>query len=188
MGETGWLPTDTLQGWCSDPYDRHEDRWFSQGIPTALVRDGLTESQDPPPAGPPSVGWVKPPGARDRTGDLSSDHPKTAALRSTWLWSGVAVAGLLLLAVGLLFPAPTGQPAPIPMKQSAVATARSTATVADITPPLCFRRLGNNNEPAVEANDADAGRSSQCTRGRSSQSRLTIGRRFPHRARRSAFR
>jgi len=37
------------QNWCLDPYGRHEVRWFSQGIPTALVRDRGLESQDPPP-------------------------------------------------------------------------------------------------------------------------------------------
>jgi hypothetical protein len=37
------------QNWCIDPYGRHEARWFSRGLPTALVRDRGLESQDPPP-------------------------------------------------------------------------------------------------------------------------------------------
>jgi len=37
------------QNWCVDPYGTHEARWFSRGIPTALVRDRGVESQDPPP-------------------------------------------------------------------------------------------------------------------------------------------
>jgi hypothetical protein len=37
------------EGWYEDPFGRHEDRWFSDGTPTALVRDGGTESDDPPP-------------------------------------------------------------------------------------------------------------------------------------------
>ena len=37
------------QNWCLDPYGTHEARWFSRGIPTALVRDRGVESQDPPP-------------------------------------------------------------------------------------------------------------------------------------------
>jgi hypothetical protein len=37
------------QNWCIDPYGEHEARWFSQGNPTALVRDNGVESQDPPP-------------------------------------------------------------------------------------------------------------------------------------------
>ena len=39
------------EGWYLDPYRRHEARWISAGAPTALVRDGAVESQDPPPGG-----------------------------------------------------------------------------------------------------------------------------------------
>jgi len=37
------------QNWCLDPFGSHEERWFSKGIPTALVRDHGVEAQDPPP-------------------------------------------------------------------------------------------------------------------------------------------
>ncbi len=37
------------QNWCLDPFGEHEARWFSNGIPTSLVRDRGVESQDPPP-------------------------------------------------------------------------------------------------------------------------------------------
>jgi hypothetical protein len=37
------------QGWYRDPYGLHEDRYFSQGLPTKLVRDGERESYDLPP-------------------------------------------------------------------------------------------------------------------------------------------
>ena len=37
------------QNWCLDPFGVHEERWFSRGIPTALVRDHGVEAQDPPP-------------------------------------------------------------------------------------------------------------------------------------------
>ena len=37
------------QGWYVDPYRQHEARWFSDGTPTALVRDGGVESRDDPP-------------------------------------------------------------------------------------------------------------------------------------------
>ena len=40
------------EGWYKDPYRRHDDRWFSGGEPTSLVRDGRVESHDPPPASP----------------------------------------------------------------------------------------------------------------------------------------
>lgn len=38
------------EGWYQDPFQRHEARWISDGTPTALVRDGEAESQDPPPS------------------------------------------------------------------------------------------------------------------------------------------
>jgi hypothetical protein len=37
------------QGWYGDPFGRHNARWFSDGNPTALVRDDGVESTDPPP-------------------------------------------------------------------------------------------------------------------------------------------
>ena len=42
-------PERPPQGWFVDPFGVHDARWFSQGSATALVRDGRTESQDPPP-------------------------------------------------------------------------------------------------------------------------------------------
>jgi hypothetical protein len=38
------------EGWYQDPFKLHVDRWFSDGRPTALVRDGEQEANDPPPA------------------------------------------------------------------------------------------------------------------------------------------
>jgi hypothetical protein len=38
------------EGWYVDPYDIHEARWVSAGVPTALVRDDDVETQDPPPS------------------------------------------------------------------------------------------------------------------------------------------
>jgi len=40
------------QGWYRDPYAIHEDRCFSDGTPTKLVRDGGQEGYDPPPDRP----------------------------------------------------------------------------------------------------------------------------------------
>ena len=48
---------EALEGWCTDPYDRHEARWLSVGRATKLVRDGDTTSYDDPPDGP----WIKDP-------------------------------------------------------------------------------------------------------------------------------
>ena len=37
------------EGWYTDPFGRHEARWFSAGTPTELVRDAAVESYDEPP-------------------------------------------------------------------------------------------------------------------------------------------
>ena len=39
--------SDELQGWVSDPYRRHELRYYSAGNATYLVRDGNVEGRDP---------------------------------------------------------------------------------------------------------------------------------------------
>ena len=44
--------TDDAEGWYLDPYGLHEQRWFSAGRPSRLVRDGMVEASDPPPAKP----------------------------------------------------------------------------------------------------------------------------------------
>ena len=36
------------QGWFRDPSGRHQDRYYSDGTPTKLVRDGSVESYDEP--------------------------------------------------------------------------------------------------------------------------------------------
>jgi hypothetical protein len=38
------------EGWYVDPFGSHEARWFSDGAPTALVRDGGEESYEAPPS------------------------------------------------------------------------------------------------------------------------------------------
>ena len=40
------------EGWYTDPFRLHEQRWFSDGTPTYLVRDGGKTSKDAPPDGP----------------------------------------------------------------------------------------------------------------------------------------
>jgi hypothetical protein len=42
---------DTIEGWYLDPFKVHVARWFSDGTPTALVRDkDGAESHDEPPS------------------------------------------------------------------------------------------------------------------------------------------
>jgi hypothetical protein len=43
------MKSEGLEGWCTDPFGRHEARWLSEGRPTKLVRDGEVESYDEPP-------------------------------------------------------------------------------------------------------------------------------------------
>jgi hypothetical protein len=49
---TGSAPA--AEGWYRDPYGIHQDRWFSAGTPTSLVRDQGTEGHDDPPSHPPA--------------------------------------------------------------------------------------------------------------------------------------
>ena len=49
---TAGLPHDHAQGWYIDPARAHELRWYSSGRPTDLVKDGATESRDPPVSPP----------------------------------------------------------------------------------------------------------------------------------------
>jgi putative flippase GtrA len=42
-------PKTAPHGWQRDPYGIHEDRYFTRGEPTRLVRDGGVESYDEPP-------------------------------------------------------------------------------------------------------------------------------------------
>src|SRR5258708_34532110 len=48
------MPEALEEGWFTDPYERHEARWFSQGRGTKLVRDRGVETYDEPPDGPPT--------------------------------------------------------------------------------------------------------------------------------------
>jgi hypothetical protein len=43
------VQADVAQGWYRDPFGVHEDRYFSEGLPTKLVRDGRAEAYDEPP-------------------------------------------------------------------------------------------------------------------------------------------
>jgi hypothetical protein len=46
------VSTLPAQGWYLDPYGIHQDRYFSAGTATKLVRDGRVEAYDPPPDRP----------------------------------------------------------------------------------------------------------------------------------------
>lgn len=44
--------TEEIEGWCTDPYARHETRSLSEGKSTDLVRDQAREGRDPVPDEP----------------------------------------------------------------------------------------------------------------------------------------
>ena len=91
--------TKTRQGWCADPFGRFEQRYWSQGRPTALVRNGRIESRDAPTA-------------EGSTPTHSSAQPivrvptAPAATIAIWLHPAREHRGLrrLLLAVAVLAP------------------------------------------------------------------------------------
>jgi hypothetical protein len=83
-------PKTPAEGWYQDPYGSHEARWFSEGVPTALVRDGAVEGHDPPPvsAGSASLDPEELPEQTTGPGDLlraddaetdGGDHRRTPA-------------------------------------------------------------------------------------------------------------
>jgi hypothetical protein len=56
------------EGWFEDPYELHEDRWFSNGEPTKLVRDSGIESYDAVPSSAVPTGALVPSRSERATG------------------------------------------------------------------------------------------------------------------------
>ncbi len=52
---TAAMTDRALQGWSADPFGLHEERYFSAGRPTKLVRDGKVETYDDPPSDSDSI-------------------------------------------------------------------------------------------------------------------------------------
>jgi hypothetical protein len=77
------------EGWYTDPFRVHDHRWFSDGAPTALVRDKGTTAKDPPPETPyleePGLIDSLPSQARDdlRRGDDAS-APSVDPVDAAW--------------------------------------------------------------------------------------------------------
>ena len=80
------------QGWYCDPHLQHKARWFSDGNPTALVRDDGVESRDAPPSTP-YTGQPEP--AVETEGPLMHSHlnggrsDRDSGLNAVW---GIFVA------------------------------------------------------------------------------------------------
>jgi hypothetical protein len=68
-----------IQGWHPDPYKRHDDRWFSDGKPTRLVRDQDREFYDELPLEYPREQPPPDSAARDEPQDRDSFLPGMSA-------------------------------------------------------------------------------------------------------------
>ena len=68
------MTAPAAEGWYRDPYGVHQDRWFSAGAPTSLVRDQGTEGHDDPPPDPPPA----PPAAIPEVDEFPSDDLRRA--------------------------------------------------------------------------------------------------------------
>ena len=80
---------ENLEGWFTDPFERHEARWLSDGTPTSLVRDGDVEGHDDPPDEPPSrvPERIAPPGGPDstlRADKAERDYDPQRGVRRAW--------------------------------------------------------------------------------------------------------
>ncbi len=64
-----WNVETAAQGWYRDPYGVHEDRYFSAGMATKLVRDAGREAYDPPPDLPLPDGDLVPAGRTEGADD-----------------------------------------------------------------------------------------------------------------------
>ena len=72
-----------LQGWQRDPFGQHEQRYFSQGQPTRLVRDGAVESyHDLPTSHPPSPGNYQPAPGPPREAPIHQSEPEDVNRRA----------------------------------------------------------------------------------------------------------
>src|SRR5215469_5689211 len=104
-----------LQGWFADPFRAHQQRYFSAGRPTKLVRDGALESYDEPPSttnevtdtsaglDPFGSGYEQPGGhAGYQPGFMRPPHPRRRRIRvveALFVAVIVAVAAVIALAI-----------------------------------------------------------------------------------------
>jgi hypothetical protein len=134
------------QGWCEDPFQLHEARYFSAGRPTKLVRDGDVESYDQPPGeGVPGSGaaasWghavsgtlnraeAKEADGPNPFGDdvpaYARRRPRVGVLTAVAV---VAIAGVVTAAVIAGRP----RPATVPVTEAMAYTATMNASSADV--------------------------------------------------------
>ena len=69
----GDVSAHAAQGWYRDPFGVHEDRYFSDGRPAKLVRDGPAEAYDEPPGKPFAAADLVPAESQHESGSGGSD-------------------------------------------------------------------------------------------------------------------
>ena len=83
--------TKEAEGWFEDPYRVHHYRWFSMGQPSSLVRDGLIESEDPPPHEP-YVGVLVPESGTAESGADGADLKRAGDGQKADYWDAAVDA------------------------------------------------------------------------------------------------
>jgi hypothetical protein len=87
------MESEDMEGWYTDPYQRHEARWMSKGTPTQLVKDGKVEGTDPVSDEPFKIEPVRIEGHPAHDGsdlkraddaELEGPYDSKAAVRAAW--------------------------------------------------------------------------------------------------------
>jgi hypothetical protein len=82
------------EGWYRDPFQLHEDRWFSAGRPTSLVRDGGLESHDPAPDTSFDGPLVEAPAGEAAMDDASNPDDSGGPQEGIWDVFGISQTGM----------------------------------------------------------------------------------------------
>lgn len=153
---TGHDSARSAQGWIPDPFGLHDLRYFSQGQPTNLVRDGSVDSYDePPPGEAPSPTAIAPdePLEVRHADQLSDDIWRFAKQRYSLVVtkkSGKAGAGIVNWTVSLLL---------LPLLESPVQVVSTSDVVSLLdaeTGSTVLRRKAESSEVAEIRDDLDA--------------------------------
>lgn len=146
---TSFVTSGGPQGWYEDPFRLHEARYFSDGRPTKLVRDGDTESYDEPPA---EIGTAS--GGSLSRADITGPNPPPAELSANVPGrrrAGVlATVGVVAVAAVVTAVLTVGKPGPATVAMSPAAfvtlSAKHTlaARTADVTVSGSVTGLGES--------------------------------------------
>ena len=136
-----------VTGWFVDPFQRHENRWMSSGLPTPLVRDGSVESNDP-------VGEVSPLVSPTRI-----EAVETPSKERPWGWCFVLLGLIAIIGGGYLL---LQQSSGVTSHRFVPAAAESAGpgAIKASTPPDCVGITGSSDSGqspvlGITSNDAD---------------------------------